>query len=115
MSHHRHAWIITAMLGAILWGMTSHLSGRNEPWDSGAYWSASYPLALLLSGCLGFAFPERTWRWAVLLIFTQLPIMLVGGSGLGLLPLGLILLGFLSLPAIFLAAVGARLRRWAEA
>lgn len=115
MKHRISPWIISAFLGVLLWGATAYLGGRREPWDSGTYWSTSYPVALLISGCLGFAFPERTWRWAMILIFAQLPVMLVAGSGLGLLPLGLILLAFLSLPAILMAAIGARLRRWAEA
>ena len=36
--------------------------------------------------------------------------MVIDGSGLGLLPLGLILLGILSLPAVALAYLAAKLR-----
>jgi hypothetical protein len=103
------------VLGLVLWSATSYISGRAEPWDSSFYWSGSYPLSLLLTGCLGFAFPERTWRWAVAMTFTQLPILLFAGSDFGLLPLGLILLAFLALPAVLTGWIGGRLRRWSKA
>jgi hypothetical protein len=40
--------------------------------------------------------------------------MLATESGFGLLPLGLVLLGVLSLPAILTAKLGAWLRRWMD-
>lgn len=101
-----------ALVGSLaLWTATAALSGRREPWDWGGYWSFSYPVALLLAGVLGALFPQRPWRWALVVIFSQAIVMLLGGSGLGLLPLGLILLGVLSLPAVLAAKLGARIRR----
>lgn len=101
-----------ALVGSLaLWLATSALSGRREPWDWSGYWTVSYPMALLLAGVLGALFPQRPWRWALVVIFSQMIVMLFGGSGLGLLPLGLILLGVLSLPAIAAAKFGAWLRR----
>ena len=97
--------------GLALWFATASLGGRTEPWDSGLFWAGSYPLAIVLAGLFGWFFPERPWRWAAILIFSQAPVMFVRGADLGLLPLGLILLGVLSLPAIGLAALGAGLRR----
>lgn len=89
------------------------LGGRREPWDSSAYWTVSYPVAIALAGVLGYVFPEKPWRWALVLMFTQIAVMIVGGSGFGLLPLGVILLAVLSLPGVALArwAAGIRLRR----
>lgn len=107
----RPAYVIALVSSLALWTATSALSGRREPWDWAGYWTISYPIALLLAGALGSLFPQRPWRWALVVIFSQLIVMLVGGSGLGLLPLGLILLGVLSLPAIVAAKLGARLRR----
>jgi hypothetical protein len=89
---------------------TSAISGKAEPWDAPIYWTVSYPLAIALSGLLGYAFPQRPWRWAVAVIFVQMAVMVIGGSGFGLLPLGLILLGILSLPPVALAYVAAKLR-----
>jgi hypothetical protein len=105
------AWWLAAIVGLVLWLTTAHLGGRTEPWDSGLFWAGSYPLAILLAGLFGWIFPERPWRWAAILIFSQVPVMFVRGADLGLLPLGLILLGVLSLPAIGLSALGAGLSR----
>jgi hypothetical protein len=102
---------LSFVLGTALWTATAIAGGRAEPWDSALYWSASYPSALALAAAIGFLFPDRPWRWAVVLVFTQLPVMAVSAPGLGLLPLALVMLGLLSLPAILLAAVAARIRR----
>ena len=54
-----------AVGGTALWATTALLGGRAEPWDSGFYWTISYPLALIGAMVLGYAFPGRPWRWAV--------------------------------------------------
>jgi hypothetical protein len=71
----------------------------------------AYPMAILLSGALGYAFPERPWRWAVVIIYSQLLVMILRGAGVGLLPLGVVLLGVLSVPAVAAASFGARMRQ----
>lgn len=105
-------WPLTLGIGLALWSVTAWLAGGREPWDTSIYWTGAYPLALIAAAALGFAFPERSWRWALGLMLAQLPVMLAGGSGFGLLPLGLVLLGVLSLPAVLTAKLGAWLRRW---
>lgn len=102
------AYAIAIVAGAVLWTLTAALGGRTEPWDSPLYWSVAYPLAILLAGALGYVFPQRPWRWAVVLMFMQAAVMLFSGSGFGLLPLGLIFLAVLSLPAVAFAAFAAR-------
>lgn len=108
----RFAWLITSIAGLIFWSAAAVASGRREPWDSDAYWTLYLPLAVLLAFGLGMLFPERPWRWALAIMLAQAPVMLVGGSGLGLLPLGVILLLVLSLPAILAAWLGAGVRGW---
>ena len=105
------AYMIATVGSLALWLATSWATGRREPWDAEVYWTVSYPLAVLLAALLGFAFPHRPWRWAVIVVFSQLLVMIVGGSGVGLLPLGMVLLAVLSVPAIAAAAIAARLRR----
>jgi hypothetical protein len=114
---HRHGalgWALALGTGLILWSAASYLAGGGEPWDSGTYWTGAYPLAVIMAAALGFAFPERSWRWALGIMLAQLPVMLATESGFGLLPLGLVLLGVLSLPAILTAKLGAWLRRWMD-
>lgn len=104
------AYGLAAVAGMVLWFATSMVSGRREPWDSSVYWTVSYPLAIALAGVLGYLFPERPWRWAVVIILMQMVVMIAGGSGFGLLPLGLILLSVLALPGVAVARWAARIR-----
>jgi len=109
------AFMAAAIGGLILWTATAIAGGRAEPWDSEIYWTASYPAALVLSLGLGLAFPDRPWRWALVLIGSQLVVMASSPSDFGLLPLGLIVLAILSVPAAILAGLGAAIRRWVAA
>lgn len=102
-------YAVATVLGTILWTLTAALGDRTEPWDAPGYWSIAYPLAIALAGLLGYVFPRRAWRWAVVLIFVQAAVMILGGAGFGMLPLGLLLLGVLSLPAVAAASFGERL------
>ena len=113
MMDERTTWWVSLFAfvgGTALWAATAIAGDRAEPWDSGLYWTVSYPFALMLSGAFGFGFPRHPWRWALLLLYSQLAVMLLSGAGLGLLPLGLILLGVLSLPALVVAKLGAVMR-----
>ena len=72
--------------------------------------TAARRAALIGAAVLGYAFPNRPWRWALVLVCSQMLVMMASGSGLGLLPLGLLLLAILSLPAVAIARFGARMR-----
>ena len=102
---------LAATIGLALWAVASQIGHRAEPWDAPQFWSVFYPLAIIASGVLGLAFPTRPWRWAVTIILMQLPVMALGGSGFGLLPMGLVLLLVLTLPAIGLATLAGWLRK----
>jgi hypothetical protein len=113
MNPARESWIAygaSIVLGLTLWTVVAVAEMRLEPWDAPSFWTIYYPAAIGLSGVLGFVFPARPWRWAVLLMFMQLPIMVLGGSGFSLLPMGLILMAVLALPAVGLAYLCA----WAK-
>lgn len=58
-------------------------------------------------------FPEfDTAKAQALVLFAmQLPVMLANGAGFSLLPLGIIAIVVLALPAVLAAALAARLRR----
>ena len=114
-SNDRWGWLLSFAIGAALWTTVAVAAGQREPWDSALYWSAAYPLALLAAAVMGALFPRRPWRWALALSFAQLPVMLVGGSDLGLLPLGVIAMAVLALPPVAAAKLGAWLRAWVTA
>ena len=104
------AFALALFTGLLLWALTSFFGHRREPWDTNVYWTIAYPLAILLSAGLGALFPQRPWRWAVTIIFSQLVVMTLNGSDFSLLPLGLALLALLSLPAAAASFLAARLR-----
>ncbi|HEY8522006.1 MAG TPA: hypothetical protein VIN61_18185 [Gammaproteobacteria bacterium] len=104
----RLPYTLAIVLGTLLWTITAAVGDRTEPWDTPEYWTVAYPLAIVLAGVLGYCFPQRAWRWALALMFTQMLVMMLGGSGFGLLPLGLVLLGVLSLPAVGVAALASK-------
>lgn len=105
----RLAYGIAIAAGTVLWVATSAIGGKAEPWDSSVYWTIAYPVAIVLAGFLGYVFPQRPWRWAVVVMFMQAAVMVIAGSGFGLLPLGLVFLAVLSFPAA-LAWLAAKVR-----
>ena len=109
----RAGWLASIVGGLTLWTCAALAEGGREPWDTSAYWTFYLPLAGLLSMAFGALFPERPWRWALLVMLTQLPVMMMFSGEVGSLAiLGLGLLLILSLPAMLLARLGAALRRW---
>lgn len=100
--------------GAILWLVTTGISGQTEAWDSSLYWTAAYPLAIGLAGALGYWAPEKPWRWGLAVMLAQAVVLVMAGSDFSLLPLGLILFSLLALPAVGLAHFMAKMRLRSE-
>jgi len=109
---------VTTQGQPVLWLLTALISGRAEAWDAPMYWTVTYPLAILLAGVLGYRAPRRAWRWGLLVMLVQAPVLLLtSGSSLNLLPLGLVLFAILALPPIVAArfAAGRRMASgWRE-
>lgn len=101
--------VIALAVGAALWTAASLTSGRREAWDASVYWALAYPVALVASAVLGYLFPMRAWRWPLALFAGQFVAMVVRNGELGSLwPLGLVMFGVLSLPAVVAARIAAR-------
>lgn len=104
---------IAAIAGVALWMGASVISGRREAWDAAIYWTAAYPFAIIMSGLLGFVFPQRPWRWPIALFLFQFVGMVIRADELsGLWPLGLSMFIVLSLPGILFAGLAAWLLGW---
>jgi hypothetical protein len=106
----RQAFLLATISGAILWLVTSAVSGRREAWDSSLYWTVAYPAGVAMAGTIGYLAPDRPWRWALALMLVQAVVLAISASSFGLLPLGLIMFGVLALPPIGAAKLGARFR-----
>ena len=99
------AYAAAFLASTILWSLATIAAGGREVWDVGLYWTVAYPAALLIGGGLAALYPERPWRWPLVVMLAQAPVMIAFGSGFSLLPLGLALLAILSLPGMAIAAV----------
>jgi hypothetical protein len=105
-------YALAVIAGATLWAVGSAVSDRREAWDSGSYWTIFYPAAIIACGLLGYLFPDRPWRWCIALFVAQFATMAVLAGEIGnVAPLGLILFGVLSLPAIGAAMLASRMKR----
>jgi hypothetical protein len=102
---------VAALAGVTLWIAASVISGRREAWDSAVYWTGAYPCAIVLSGLLGFAFPQRPWRWPLTLFLFQFVGMVIRNGELGgLWPLGMVMFSVLSIPGMLVARLSTRMR-----
>jgi len=104
-----HAWLAALLAGIVLWGGVSLILDVAEPWDSPGYWPA-YLIALALSFAFGHFGRSRAWLSGVLLVFAQIPVMLLQSGPGPLLAVGVMYLAILSLPAALIAVAAARLR-----
>jgi len=111
MTNDKIAYATAFLAGTILWSLATAIAGGREVWDVRLYWTAAYPAALLISGGLAALFPYRPWRWPLVMMFAQVPVMIAFGSNFSLLPLGLVLLAILSLPGMAIAAAIGTWRR----
>ncbi len=105
-------WILPLLVGTGLWGFSVWSAYPRELWDIPAFWW-SWGLSILLTGGLGAAFPGQSLVHTAL-VFLPLPIILGGaalatGGGFGLLPVTLLLVAGLGLPAWGLAALAGRI------
>ena len=62
---------LAALAGAGLWVATAAITGEREPWDAPGYWRVTYPAALAACTLLAFLFPERAWRWVLIMFGAQ--------------------------------------------
>jgi hypothetical protein len=100
---------IAAAIGAGLWFVASWLTGKREPWDGPFYWVVAYPLAILGAAALGQRYPERPWRWALVLFESQFLAMAARNGELGnLWPIGMALFAVIAVPAIAAAQFAGR-------
>jgi hypothetical protein len=106
----------TAIVVSIVTGVALELgvqavSGRREAWDSGEYWTIGLPVVAAISFVTGFLSRGTAWRWAILVIPSQVMTMMArSGEMGGLFPLAVILAMILGLPFLLVAFVGSRFR-----
>ena len=106
---------IATVAGILAWDLVRLIGGRREAWDDPNYWVIGYPLMLATALMLGLGFPERPWRWAVVIVAAQaawaLFLGLAADGSVSLFPLGLAMFAVLALPCVAAAYAGQWLAR----
>ena len=101
--------VLSLALGAAMWAIVVHVTGKREAWDAALYWRVGLPVCYVVSGIFGFVAPRRAWRWGLLPFLGQFVWMLASDSVGSLMPLGAVVMGALSLPGVILAMAAAAL------
>lgn len=104
------SFIIGSCLGFIIWSISSAVTGEIEPWDAQGTALYYYPLALFLSGFLGSILYPKNFKITVFGIYTGqvLFLFLFRLSPLAL--VGVIVVAFYSLIALFGGSVARKVR-----
>ena len=73
---------------SILTGVTLELgihalSGRNEAWDSPAFWTLGLPLACLVAFGIGLLSRSTDWKWTLAVAPSQVMTMMVRAGEVG--------------------------------
>lgn len=89
----------------------SVISGWHEPWDTAIFWLPGYLILIILAAAMGWRYPSAPWQSGRDIgIGEFIAIILIGivkGDGFGLLPLGLMMMAFLTLPLVIANWMGA--------
>lgn len=101
--------VATMAVALFYWLLISRLTDAAEPWDAVGYWTAFYPLSLLLAVFGGWLIGRHGWIAGLIVTFAQLPVMIANAGTGPLLPIGVIFLIILSLPAVLAGMWGAYL------
>jgi len=105
------AALLAAIGGALVWLYVARAGGRAEAWDSDLYWTLGQPAVLAVALAIGAALRASPWAVGAGNALGQTFALLAGSTGdFGLLPLGLVLLGILSLGSVLAAYIGVKLR-----
>ena len=108
ISREARLYLAASLCGAAIWTVVALVSGSQQAWTSGLYFSAGMPGVCLLS--MGFAFlePAQPARWGLLPMIGQLAGSILSmAPGSKLLPMLMVVFGVLSIPPIAAAGIAA--------
>lgn len=107
-------YLLVAAAGYALWKWGQVVGGDNEVWDT-KWFLPFYGASLGLAAAFGLFFPERAWRWGLIVVFALFPAMTSDAPpitpGANMWPLGLLMTAFLALPGAGVAAATGALRK----
>ena len=103
---------IAVGMGAIVWTVFKVIAHSQDPTELISYWQIGYPASIFISGAMGIFWPDRPWRWGVIIIWVQFIMGLITTKGdLNLLPLGILFYMLITVPCIISGYIGAWVSR----
>ncbi|WLH93729.1 hypothetical protein PSH58_17290 [Pseudomonas hefeiensis] len=97
------ATIVACVISVSFWLAASWSAGVNEPWDAQCYWTVLYPASLALTLTLGLLFQKRGWLAGPIVMFGQIPCVMMTSEAGPLLAVGILYSILLSIPAVMLS------------
>lgn len=97
------ATIVACVISVSFWLAASWSAGVNEPWDAQCYWTVLYPASLALTLTLGLLFQQRGWLAGPIVMFGQIPCVMMTSEAGPLLAVGILYSILLSIPAVMLS------------
>ncbi|WP_300627131.1 hypothetical protein [Pseudomonas sp.] len=101
----------TCVASLFFWAVVSAITGAKEPWDLAGYWTIIYPAALALSVVLGAVLKSAQWSAGAVVMFAQIPVVLVISGASPLLGVGILYAAVLSIPAMALSWLAGKVRQ----
>ena len=105
------AMLVVLMLSLAFWTAVSLVAGVKEPWDAESYWRLIYPAALVLSAAAGLICSDRSVAWGAVVMFAQIPVVMLSSGAGPLLAVGILYASVLSVPAMALSWLAGLARR----
>lgn len=105
------AKLVILILSLVFWASVSLGADVKEPWDAESFWSHIYPSALVLSAVAGLMFPYRSMAWGAVVMFAQIPVVMLSSGAGPLLVVGALYAAVLSVPAMGLSWLAGFARR----
>jgi hypothetical protein len=105
----RRSWpvgFLAAGIGAAVWLLVRIPGGGDPVRTASLYLWLGWPAIVLASFFLGWAFPERPWRWPAAALGTEVLLRLAAARGVGD-PRELVLLALVAVPCVAAAWLGA--------
>lgn len=99
------ATIVTLVISVSFWLAASWSADVNEPWDAQCYLTVLYPASLALTLVLGLLFQKRRWLAGPIVMFGQIPCVMISSEAGPLLAVGILYSILLSIPAVMLSWV----------
>ncbi|QDU83700.1 hypothetical protein Pla163_08010 [Planctomycetes bacterium Pla163] len=103
-----------AATGILTWLGVSYTSLEAEAFDDRTYFTIALPIVAIVCAYLGFSVPVKPWRYGLVAIGMHgLALLYLSSVGpeLSMAPVGLAILGVISIPMCLAGMVGARAYR----